>query len=120
MPVLLLPASCFICFGCDGRPDLGLVDIHGVGADIHKHKLCLRQNKGRGSAGKCEAGKNHLVSGSQLAQQCGHIQRGRAGGGQEDLLGMEPFLKPGVAFLRELTIAVNLMGVNGMSDIFRL
>ena len=101
----------------DGRFDLAFVDVHGIGADVHEHQLRPRQHSGRGGAGERIAGQDHLVPRFQVAQQHSHIQRRGAAGGQQDLLRVEAFLQPGVAFFGKGPVAADLMRVDGLFDI---
>ena len=104
----------------DGGFDLGLVDVHRVGAHIHKHQLGPGQHGSGGGAGEGEAGQDDLVTRVNIAQQHGHIQSGGAAGGQQHLLGVEAFLNPRIALLGKGTVTADLMGVDGLFDIFQL
>ena len=104
----------------DGGFDLGLVDVHRVGAHIHKHQLGPGQHGSGGGAGEGEAGQDDLVTGVNIAQQHGHIQSGGAAGGQQHFLGVEAFFHPAVAHLGKGTVAADLMGIDGLFDIFQL
>ena len=104
----------------DGLLDLRLVDVHRVGADVHKDELRPGQHSGGGGAGEGVAGQNDLVTGVNVAQQHGHIQRRSAAGGQQDLLGVEALLQPGVALLGKGAVAADFMRVDGLLDVVEL
>ena len=104
----------------DGGFDLGFINVHRIGADIDKHQLGPGQHGSGGGAGEGEAGQNDLVTRVNIAQQHGHIQSGGAAGGQQYFLGVEAFLNPRIALLGKGTVAADLMGVDGLFDIFQL
>ena len=107
-----------LCPVGDGLFDLRLINVHRVGADVHKHQPGPRQH-GRGCrAGEGIAGQNDLIAGLQVTQQHGHIQRRGAAGGQQHLLGMEALLQPCVALLGKGTVTADLVGCNGLLYIF--
>ena len=64
-----------------------LVDVHGIGFDIHKHEGRAAQREGVGGAGKRERREDNLVPRPHIAQDGGQLQRARAGGGQKRLAG---------------------------------
>ena len=104
----------------DGLLDLRLVDVHRVGADVHKDELRPGQHSGGGGAGEGVAGQNDLVTGVNIAQQHGHVQRRSAAGGQQDLLGVEALLQPGVALLGKGAVAADFVRVDGLLDVVEL
>ena len=55
-----------------------------------------------------------------IAQQHGHVQRRSAAGGQQDLLGVEALLQPGVALLGKGAVAADYMRVDGLLDVVEL
>ena len=105
---------------CDGGFNLALVNVHGVGTNIHKHKCCTCQYESVGRTGKRVAGQDHLVAGLDVTQQCSHVQRGRTAGGQKHLLGMKAFFHPSVAFFRKLSVSADFMGIHCLLDVCKL
>ena len=104
----------------DGCLDLGLVNIHRIGADVHKHQLGTGQHRRGGRAGKSIAGQDHFVPGLQPAEQHCHIQRRGAAGGQQHLLGSKPLFHPSITFFRKGTVAADFMRIDGLFDIVDL
>ena len=103
----------------DGRFDLRLVDIHGVRADIHKDGRRSGQDDCRGSAGEGEAGNDDLVALFQTAQDGRHFQRSGSAGRQQDLLRSETLFQVCVALFGELTVAADLVCVDGLLYIIK-
>ena len=101
----------------DGFLDLGLVNVHGIGADVHKDQSGTGQHCRRGRAGEGIAGQNDLIPGLQVAQQHGHVQGGGTAGGQQHFLGVEALLQPGVALFGKGTVTADLVGVDGLFHI---
>ena len=100
--------------------DLRLVDVHGVGPDVHEHELCPVVDKGGGRAGEGEAREDHLIPGLQIAQEARHIQGGRARGGQQHLVRVKALFEPIAAAPGEFPVAADLVGGNGLGNIFHL
>ena len=104
----------------DGGLDLRLVDVHGVGADIHKDQARPVVGKGVGGGGEGEAWQDHLVPGLKLTQEARHIQGSGAGGGQQHLVGVKALFHPLAAAFGKLSVAADFAGGNGLADIFHL
>ena len=102
----------------DGLLDFLLVNVHRVGAHVHKDELGPGQHGGSSGAGEGEAGQNDLVAGLDVAQQHGHVQRSGATGGQQHLLGVETLFQPGIALFGESAVAADLVRVDRLFDIF--
>ena len=102
----------------DGLLDFLLVNVHRVGAHVHKDELGPGQHGGSGGAGEGEAGENDLVAGLDVAQQHGHVQRSGAAGSQQHLLGVETLFQPGIALFGESAVAADLVRVDRLFDIF--
>ena len=60
------------------------------------------------------------MTGVNIAQQHSHVQRRSAAGGQQDLLGVEALLQPGVALLGKGAVAADFMRVDGLLDVVEL
>ena len=101
----------------NGGLDLCLVDVHGVGPDIHKHQLCARQHEGVGGAGEGVAGEDDLVARLEAAEQGGHVEGRAAAGGQQHLSCAKALLHPGVALLGKLPVAADFMRLDGLADV---
>ena len=104
----------------NGGLDFGLVDVHGVRADVHIDDLCAPLDKGVRSGDKGVGGQNHFIARLYIAQQSSHFQRTGAGGGQQNLGCAGLFLKPFVALFGEGAVAANLFVGNGLGQTLRL
>lgn len=92
-----------------GRLDLGLVDVHGVGADVDEDEPRPGEDERRGGGGEGEARQDDLVARLKLAEQRRHLERRGARGGEQRLLGAEPVLQPLVAAHRERAVPGDLV-----------
>ena len=105
----------------DGRLNLRLVDIHRVRADVDKDELSADRHESRRSAREGEAGKDHLVAGLKAAEVRCHLERIGSGGCEQDLLGVEALLHPGVALARERAVSADLVvNLGGLADVIHL
>ena len=104
---------------CDGGLDLGLVDVHGIRADVDEHGGGPGQdNRGRG-AGKGKTREDHFIAFFKAAQKRRHLQSGSAAGGEQSALCAEALFDPFVAFLCELPVAADLVRVDSLFNIFK-
>ena len=110
------------CFGAvsDGRLNLALINIHRVGADIHKDQPRTHQHSGGRRTGEGVAGQNHLVTGLKPAQQHGHIQRRGAARRQQNLLCAETFLHPCVALFGKRAVSADFVRCDCLFDVANL
>ena len=93
----------------DGVLNFGLVDVHGVGTNVHKHQLGAAQHKRVGGGAERKRRQNHLVAGLDIKQQRRHFERVRAGRGEQRLGGAGFFFQPLMAPLGKGTIATDFM-----------
>ena len=105
---------------CDSCLDLGLVNIHGVGTDIHIHHLRSPLHKGVRGGHEGEGGQDDLIPRLNVAQQRRHLQRTGARGGQQRLRRARPLLQPLMALLGKGAVPTQLVVGDGLSQILRL
>jgi hypothetical protein len=87
--------------GRDRRLDQGLVEVERVRADVHEDGDGPAQDHGVGGADEGEGRHDHLVPRLQPCQERRHLERRRAGMGQEDAGDPEPVGQPALAALGE-------------------
>lgn len=107
------------CLFGDGVLDFGLVDIHGIRADIHKNGGGTAQNKGVGGGYKSIGRHDHFISRLNICQKRGHLRRMGAGGGQESLRCAGVFLDPSAAEGGISTVSADFVILDCLSHIFR-
>ena len=101
----------------DSGLDLLLIEVHRVRADVDEDRRRVREHDGRRRAGERKARDNDFVPFLQSAQKRRHLQRRRAARRKECLLRAETLLDKLMAFFCELTVAADLVCVDGLFDI---
>ena len=104
----------------DGSFNFGLVDVHGVGTDVHIHHLRPPLHKSVGGGDKGEGGQDDLIPRLNVAQQRRHLQRTSARGGQQRFGRARPLLQPLMALLGKGAVPTQLVVGDGLSQILRL
>jgi hypothetical protein len=91
--------------GRDGLLDPALVQVEGVLADVDEHRHAAPQHEGIRRRDEGVRGHDHLIARLDVQQQRGHLQRRRAGMGEQGLGAAGLALQPGVALLGEGAVA---------------
>ena len=103
-----------------GLLDLGLVDVHGIRADVDEDELCAGQDERVGGGGEGVAGQDDLVARFDAAHERGHLECRGPAGGEQALRGAEPVLDPAAAELGEGSVAAELAVDHGLGHMVEL
>jgi len=106
--------------GCDRRFDQLFVDVEGVFSDIHENRHPTTKHESIGRGYKGVGGHDDLITRLDVGQDGGHLQRCRAGVGEQGLVTAGLLLQPGVALLGEVAIACELTAGMGLGDVVEL
>jgi len=106
--------------GCDRCFDQPFVDVEGVFADVHEDRHPTTEHEGIGRGHKGVGGHDDLIPRLDVGQDGGHLQRCRAGVGEQSLVAAGLLLQPGVALLGEVAIACELTADMGLRDVMEL
>ena len=97
--------------------DKFLVQVHRIGADIHEHALRPLRHERIRRAHERERRHNHLVTGSNITESCGHFKGMRATGSHERLDRTRMLLEPLMAPQVKSSVATNTTAFYGLLDI---
>src|SRR5699024_1261502 len=100
--------------------NLRLVYIHGIRPDIHEDNFRSPQHEGVRSGYKGIGRHDHLIPGTDIRQKSRHLQRMGARSGQQNFLGMIPFLNPSGTLLGKRAVPAQLSILYRFLYIFHL
>ena len=95
----------------------GFVQVQRVLTDVHEHRFRPAEDKRSGGGDEGEGRRDDLVPGFDSTQHRGHLQRGRAARGQQDLARTELPLHPLLAAARIPAAARKLAGIHRVGDV---
>ena len=91
------------------RLDLCLVNVHGIGPDIHEHQGCTHHLECSRCRRECETWENDLVTRLEIAEDGSHLECCSAARCQEGLPCAKAILEPFVALHAERSVTTNLV-----------
>lgn len=106
--------------GCDRFLDQPFVDVEGVFADVHEDRHPPTEHEGISRGHKGVGGHDDLIPRLDVGQDGGHLQRCRAGVGEQGLMAAGLLLQPGVTLLGKVAIACQLTAGMGLGDVMEL
>ena len=102
----------------DGILDQILVDIHGVGTDVHKHDLCSPQHKGISRGDKGVGGHDHFIPLFDITKECRHLKGVGTGGGKETFCRPCLFFQKRIALFGKFPITADVHALHCFFHIF--
>ena len=104
----------------DRRFDLPLVEVERVGADVDEHRPRAAQHERVRRRDERERRHDDFVAGLEIEQQRRHLERRRARLRQQHTRRADAALEPGLALLREASVAGQLARGDGFLDVREL
>ncbi len=104
----------------DGALELTLVEVQSVRPDVDEHRPRAAQDKRVGGGHEREGRHDHLVTRLDVEQECGHLERMGAGGGQEGFLDAQLGLQVLVAAFGEGAVAGDVTRCDRRRDVLVL
>lgn len=106
--------------GGDRRLNQPFIDVEGVFADVNEDRHPSTKHEGVGRGHKGIGGHDDLIPRLDVGKDGGHLQRCRAGVGEQGLVAAGLIFQPGVALFGEVAIACKLTAGMGLGDVMEL
>ena len=104
----------------DRRFDQRFVEVGGIGADVDKYRGGAAEDERIGRRDERERRHDDFVAGADLGEQGRHLERRRAGMGEQHLLDAQPLCQPGVTAGGKRTVAGEVPIRDRLTDVIKL